>query len=172
MSVLSRPTYKNPQDERGHRRHHARYQSTLFDMFELLPASSSAWIMSTYMNQGRPETRPPDAVCLRASLAVIEANISPLEYRKDMADDDYHFLESQWPILVACLVFGCSAASFLHRRQLRDPSQLYIFAVCVPVGAIIGQFMGATAEYIMLVHVSWAVCISMLASMMSLTIYG
>lgn len=172
MSVLSRPSHHNPEDEKGHHRRHARYQSTLLDLFELLPASSSAWIMSTYMNRRWPENRPPDAVCLRASLAVIEANIAPLEYRKDMTDDDYHFIEAQWPILVACLVFGCSAASFLHRRQSRDINQLYIFAVCVPLGAIVGQVMGATAEYIVLVHVSWAVCISMLASVMSLAIYG
>lgn len=64
MSVLSRPTCTFAQNEKGQHVHLAHLQSALLDSVELLPASSSAWILSTYMSQLRPETRPPDAVCL------------------------------------------------------------------------------------------------------------
>lgn len=63
MSVL-RPTCTFAQNEKGQHLQHAHFQSALLDVCELLPASSSAWILSTYMSQLRPEICPPDAVCV------------------------------------------------------------------------------------------------------------
>lgn len=55
----------NDTSERNKKRHghHAPVQKVFVDMVELLPASSSAWIMTKYMNQLCKATRPPDAVC-------------------------------------------------------------------------------------------------------------
>ena len=171
MLVKYQPTSHFRENEKGHHRH-AHIQSALVDMFEVLPASSSAWIMSTYMSQLRPGTRPPDAVCLRTNYHAIEANSRLSQLQHYIADLDFLIQPSQWLALAACLVFGCSAASFLHRRKTRDFNQPYIFAICVSVGAVVGQFSGASADYIMLVYVSWAVCVSMLASVVCLAICG
>lgn len=67
----------------------------------------------------------------------------------------------------ACIVFGYAVTSFLHRRRLRHPDQAYIFVACVSAGALVGELMGESADYIMLVHVSWAVCVAMVVSSVS-----
>ncbi|KAH8735478.1 hypothetical protein BGZ61DRAFT_79959 [Ilyonectria robusta] len=154
MSSIIEKTNKPPQrNEKGHG-HHAPVHKALVDLVELLPASSGAWIMTTYMNQLCKATRPPDATCPKGSRV------------------DFLVRPSRWMLLAACIVFGCSAASFLHRRQPHDAHQPYIFAVCVAVGAVAGECTGASADYIMLVHVSWGVCVAMLVSAVSLRVHG
>lgn len=70
---------------------------------------------------------------------------------------------SQWQVLTACIIYGCSVASFLHRRRLRDSNVPPIFTVCVALGVLVGKCTGAGIDYIMLVHASWATCLAMIA---------
>ncbi|KAI5463037.1 hypothetical protein BGZ63DRAFT_422438 [Mariannaea sp. PMI_226] len=119
---------------------------SLIEVVEFLSATSSAWFMNSYMNQVYPVFRPSDAARLEPS----QVDLVPRS--------------SQWMHLGACIVFGCSSASFLHRRKLYDPLQPYVFAVCICIGALAGELLGASADYIILVYISWAVCTAMLAS--------
>ncbi|VTT63406.1 unnamed protein product [Fusarium fujikuroi] len=79
-------------------------------------------------------------------------------------------LPDTWQVLTACIIYGCSVASFLHRRRLRDPNMSPIFAACVSFGMLVGKCTGAGFDYIMLVHVSWATCLAMVASAICLHI--
>ncbi|KAH6895193.1 hypothetical protein B0T10DRAFT_209946 [Thelonectria olida] len=110
--------------------------------------------MTSYMDHLYPESRPPDAVW-------------PSPPRVDSVPRS-----DQWAHLVACIVFACAVTSFLHRRKLYDPFQPYIFATCVSAAAVVGEWIGASADYIMLVHVSWAVCLAMLATSVSSRVHS
>lgn len=74
-------------------------------------------------------------------------------------------LSSEWPVLLASyVVFGFSAASFLHRRRNRDERQGEILAAFAGVCLAAGVFVGADIPEIMGVYMPWAVCATMLAS--------
>ncbi|KAH7160204.1 hypothetical protein B0J13DRAFT_123924 [Dactylonectria estremocensis] len=154
MSSILEKNNESPQPNGKGHEHHVPVHKILVDLVELLPATPSVWIMTTYMNQLCEATRPPDATWLRASCI------------------DFLIRPSRWMLLVSCIVFGCSAASFLRRRQLHDPYQPYVFAVCVASSAAAGEYTGASADYITLVHVSWALCVAMLVSAVSLRVHG
>ncbi|UZP33778.1 hypothetical protein NXS19_001594 [Fusarium pseudograminearum] len=77
---------------------------------------------------------------------------------------------SQWQVLTACIIYGCSVASFLRRQRFRDQNLPLTVSICVSLGILVGKCTGASLDYIMLVHVSWATCMSMLASVACLHI--
>lgn len=115
------------------------------DLAELLPASGSAWVMSEFMRQMYSATRLPDKTWPQTTGSESLVRLS------------------QWQVLTACIIYGCSVASFLHRRRLRDSNVPPIFTVCVALGVLVGKCTGAGIDYIMLVHASWATCLAMIA---------
>ncbi|KAM6538770.1 hypothetical protein FALCPG4_000628 [Fusarium falciforme] len=127
---------------------HVSVYQLVTELVELVPATLSSWIMSAYMRQFHP------TYIAWPQAARVDVLAQP----------------SQWLALTACLVYGCSIASFLHRRRFLDPYQPFIFAACVSLGAVLGKCTGASADYILLVHVSWATCLAMFASVICLRI--
>lgn len=145
------PNGKSQSSEKGSVRHVSPIPFVA-DVVELLPAGGSAWVMSEFMYQMRPTTHLPDTAWPQTARSESLIRLS------------------QWQVLTACIIYGCSVASFLQRRRLRDPNMSLIFAACVSFGMLVGKCTGAGFDYIMLVHVSWATCLAMVASAVCLHI--
>ncbi|KAH7136551.1 hypothetical protein EDB81DRAFT_83299 [Dactylonectria macrodidyma] len=178
-SIIEKTNESSQPSGKGHE-HHVPVHKILVDLVELLPAAPSVWIMTGYMNQLYKATRPPDTVCALRTWSLVQ--LLQLQLPFELPRNQLTWLKtsrvdslvcpSRWMLLIACIIFGCSAASFLRRRQRHDPYQPYIFAVCVASSTVAGEVTGASAGYIMLVHVSWAVCVAMLVSAVGLRVHG
>ncbi len=67
-------------------------------------------------------------------------------------------------MLVSCLVFGCSASSFVYRRQAHDHLQVVVLLVTVAAVIGLGKATGASDNLIVLGYMPGALCAAMLAS--------
>lgn len=75
--------------------------------------------------------------------------------------------QAQWPVLASYVAFGFSATSFLHRRRNRDREQAEILSIFAGAFMVVGLFSGADVPEIMAVHMPWAVCATMVASVVN-----
>lgn len=75
-------------------------------------------------------------------------------------------------MLASCLLLGCSASSFVYRRQEGNPFQPIIFLVSIVVAVVVGYCAGASPNFILLGYVPWAVDAAMLMSICVQAIAG
>jgi hypothetical protein len=149
MSIHPRELFQSPERIPSRR---VSFIQLSGDLFELLPASGSAWVMSGFMHQVHSTTN------------LLSTTWPPTTRTEPLVQI------SQWQVLTACIVYGCSVASFLRRQRFQDQNLPLTVSICVFLGILVGKCTGASLDYIMLVHVSWATCMSMLASVARLHI--
>ncbi|KAK3398058.1 hypothetical protein B0T20DRAFT_239730 [Sordaria brevicollis] len=74
-------------------------------------------------------------------------------------------------MLWSCLVYGCCVSSFIHRRQDKDPFQLFVYLIFATCAGISGYAVGASANLMLLGYLPWALCIAMAASLLGHSLY-
>lgn len=74
-------------------------------------------------------------------------------------------------MLWSCLVYGCCVSSFIHRRQEKDPFQLFVYLIFATGAEVVGYAVGASANLMLLGFLPGALCIAMAASLLGHGLY-
>ena len=74
-------------------------------------------------------------------------------------------------MLWSCLVYGCCVSSFIHRRQEKDPFQLFVYLIFVILAGVAGYAVGANTHMMLLGYLPWALELAMAASLMGHGLY-